>query len=155
MGGPASIRPRRASAADLAYEALKQHGEAMSYKDLIQVILASNEFAAEDVGRLKAQIHTEINLDSRFDHQGGGLWGLREWSYRGGKVITVKTERPAARPPSRTRLLLEDEFGDGDVLDDVADDDSDGDGDDDMLDDPIQAAVADDGDDAETGDDWD
>lgn len=153
MGGPASIRPRRASAADLAYDALKQHGEAMHYKDLIQVILASNEFAAEDVGRLKAQIHTEINLDSRFDHQGGGQWALREWSYRGGKVITIKTDRPAARPPSRTRLVLEDEFGAGDASDDATEDDADSE--EDVLDDPIQADDADDGDDAgDGGDDW-
>lgn len=154
MGGPASIRPKRASATDLAYEALKKHGEAMHYKDLIQVILESNDVPRENVGRFMAQVHTEINLDSRFDHKGGGQWALREWSYRGGKVITVKTERPTARPVSKTRLLLEEEFGANDDIDDDVDVDSDSD--DDTIDDGLQADDGDDGDDAvDTGDDWD
>lgn len=153
MAGPASIRPRKVAATDLAYEALKKHGEAMHYKDLIQVILASSDVPRENVGRFMAQVHTEINLDSRFDHQGGGQWALREWSYRGGKVITVKTERPAARTVSKTRLLLEEEFG-ASAIDADGDDDAETDSDEDALD---ETGQADDGigEDADSGDDWD
>lgn len=106
MEGSASARGRE-SATDLAYNILRSHGQAMYYKDLINEIIGLRLKEGENPGRLMAQIHTEINLDSRFHHQGGGQWGLREWSHKGGRVINSKPERTSKRQPSPFRLFEE------------------------------------------------
>ncbi len=103
---------RELSATDLAYDILKSHGQAMYYKDLINEILGLQVYGGENVARLIAQIHTEINLDSRFQHKGGGQWGLREWTFKGGRVVNIKPER--AQPKKQVnplRLYEEDNEG--------------------------------------------
>jgi len=73
-------------AVDLAYRILVNHGQPMYYKDLIEEVIKvksqSPGFAARGVApaRLMAEIHTEINMDNRFQHFGNGLWGLRRWA---------------------------------------------------------------------------
>lgn len=111
----ASARPKRElSATDLAHDILKSHGQAMYYKDLIDEILKSKEIQGENRGRLIAQIHTEINLDSRFHHKGQGLWALREWVYKGGRVVALRPEKPAVRPV-RPRFYDEEEDPDAEL----------------------------------------
>ena len=102
-GSQTAVTPARdMSATDLAYAILKNSGKAMYYKDLIDKILQTKSIAVENQGRIIAQIHTEINLDSRFFHKGQGEWGLRDWApkttVRGakagaGKVARAKTPR--------------------------------------------------------------
>lgn len=88
VGIPHEMRPDMA-VTDLAYAILKKGGQAMHFKDLISAVMAVKSLNQANSGRLIAQMHTEINLDSRFVHQGGGEWGLREWQK--GKVVRIST----------------------------------------------------------------
>lgn len=122
MGCPEELRPDM-SVTDLAYCILKNRGKPLHFKELINEILQVKALPQESPGRLAAQIHTEINLDSRFLHQGGGEWGLRDWQPKAGtKVVRIRTTTSV---PSRQRpeLLPDDEF--------EADSDEDGSEDDD------------------------
>lgn len=89
------------SVTDLAYFILKNRGQSIHFKELITEIMRVKSISQENPGRLIAQMHTEINLDSRFLHQGSGEWGLREWQPRNAKVIKIRSEPAAA--PSRNR----------------------------------------------------
>lgn len=109
MGCPDELRPDM-SVTDIAYVILKRRGKATHFKELIDEILKVKPMGQENPGRLLAQIHTEINLDSRFIHLGNGEWGLRDWQPKGGtKVIRIRTTpAPVSRP--RPELLPEDEY---------------------------------------------
>lgn len=103
MGCPEDLRPDM-SVTDLAYRILKARGAVINFKELINEVLAIKPIAGENRGKMIAQINTEINLDSRFIHQGQGVWGLRDWQPKGGtKVVRL---RPASAQPSRTRAEL-------------------------------------------------
>ncbi|HHW98657.1 MAG TPA: DNA-directed RNA polymerase subunit delta [Firmicutes bacterium] len=68
------------SVTDVAYQILREHKAPMHYRELI---IAALERMGEDTaipGARLAQIHTEINLDSRFDFLGKGMWGLQAWT---------------------------------------------------------------------------
>jgi DNA-directed RNA polymerase subunit delta len=67
--------------ADAAYEVLRQHGQPMDVQDLLDETLARLGHDREP--RKAAQIYTEINLDPRFQHREGTMWGLTEWQPRG------------------------------------------------------------------------
>lgn len=113
MGLPHEMRPDM-SVTDLAYFILKNRGQAIHFKELITEIMRVKAISQENPGRLIAQMHTEINLDSRFLHQGSGEWGLREWQPKNAKVVKIRPEPAAA--PSRGRPGLradeeDDEFG--------------------------------------------
>ncbi|MEW8976925.1 MAG: DNA-directed RNA polymerase subunit delta [Symbiobacterium sp.] len=94
------------SVTDLAYTILKKHGKPMHFKQLISEVMQVKAIHQENPGRLIAQMHTEINLDSRFIHQGGGEWGLREWQPKSAKVRT----RPESGQDADEAVLDEDEL---------------------------------------------
>jgi len=94
------------SVTDLAYTILKKHGKPMHFKQLISEVMQVKAIHQENPGRLIAQMHTEINLDSRFIHQGGGEWGLREWQPKSAKVRT----RPDSGQDADEAVLDEDEL---------------------------------------------
>ncbi len=113
MGCPADLRPDM-TVTDLAYAILKNRSKSMHFKELINEILKVKAIPQDNPGRMIAQIHTEINLDARFNHQGGGEWGLREWQKQSGtKVVRIRT---GGATPTRIRPELlpddEDEFSD-------------------------------------------
>lgn len=100
-----------ASVTDLAYSILKSNGQAMHYRDLINEILRTKTIAGENRGRIIAQIHTEINLDSRFFHKGQGQWGLRDWVPRhAARIVQIRETEPSPRLDRLARI-----FGDLDV----------------------------------------
>jgi len=94
------------SVTDLAFTILKKHGKPMHFKELITAVMQVKAINQENPGRLIAQMHTEINLDSRFIHQGGGEWGLREWQPKTAKVVRI---RPDGSPSHTSRTVLSDE----------------------------------------------
>lgn len=103
------------SVTDLAFTILKNYGKPMHFKQLISEVMRVKAIHQDNPGRLIAQMHTEINLDSRFIHHGNGEWGLREWQPKTSKVVKIRPENPAPAP-SRSRAALqpdaeEDEFG--------------------------------------------
>ena len=87
------------SAVDLAYKILNDAGKEnpLNYKDLILDILSRQNKS------------TLINMDSRFQHLGNGVWGLTEWN-----PPEVKRTRSTARTATakttsrRTSALLEE-----------------------------------------------
>lgn len=111
MGVPHEMRPDM-SVTDLAFYILKNRGQSLHFKELIAEIMRVKAISQENPGRLIAQMHTEINLDSRFLHQGSGEWGLREWLPKSAKVLKIRPETPA--PPARRPSLRADEDDDDD-----------------------------------------
>lgn len=108
---------------DLAYYILKCQGRAIHFKELMAEIVRIKEWNPENSGRLLAQIHTEINLDSRFQHFGNGEWGLRDWHPRSAKVVRIRPETQAVAPRSKRRLAEDFDIDDED-LDADADEDA-------------------------------
>lgn len=103
------------SVTDLAFTILKNYGKPMHFKQLISEVMRVKAISQENPGRLIAQMHTEINLDSRFIHHGNGEWGLRDWQPKSTKVVKIRPETTSPAP-SRNRGALspdadEDEFG--------------------------------------------
>lgn len=64
---------------EIAYQILFSSGKAIYFRDLISKILTTN--GSQPVSRSQAitEIHTQINMDSRFIYYGQGMWGLAEW----------------------------------------------------------------------------
>lgn len=121
MGVPHELRPDM-SVTDLAYSILKNRGTAVSFKELIAEIMRVKAMGAENRGRLAAQIHTEINLDSRFLHQGGGEWGLRDWLPRSAKVVRMRSSTSASGR-QRSNAARDDFDEDDERFEDERDDD--------------------------------
>ena len=109
MGSPMELKPDM-SVTDLAFTILKRHGRPMHFKQLISEVMQVKAINQENPGRLIAQMHTEINLDSRFIHQGGGEWGLREWQPKTNRVIHIKSDGTAGRVTRPPLRLEEDEL---------------------------------------------
>lgn len=133
MGIPHEMRPDM-SVTDLAFYILKNRGQSVHFKELISEIMRVKAISQENPGRLIAQMHTEINLDSRFMHQGNGEWGLREWLPKGSKVVKIRPEAPAAAGRGRPELRADDEedeeYDDFEAEEELEDDDTADDSDD-------------------------
>lgn len=99
------------SVTDLAFTILKNYGKPMHFKQLISEVMRVKGINQENPGRLLAQMHTEISLDSRFIHHGNGEWGLRDWQPKA-KVVKIRPETTPAPAKRRGGLRLdeEDEF---------------------------------------------
>lgn len=65
---------------DSAYQVLKTTGHPLYYRDLIDQAIAAKGGPARASAQVIADVHTRINLDSRFVHTGKSMWGLNEWS---------------------------------------------------------------------------
>lgn len=94
---------------DIAFCILKNRGQAIHFKELIAEVMRVKAINQDNPGRLIAQMHTEINLDSRFLHQGSGEWGLREWTIKGGKVVKIRPESTPSNGRSRAAHRDEEE----------------------------------------------
>jgi DNA-directed RNA polymerase subunit delta len=105
MGCPNEMRPDM-SVTDIAFCILKNRGKVLHFKELIAEVMRVKGINQENPGRLIAQMHTEISLDSRFIHHGNGEWGLREWQPKSAKVVKIRPESPA---PVRGRASLRDD----------------------------------------------
>lgn len=67
------------SEADIAYQILRQAGSPMHFKELINKVLEEMGGPVYSRGQAMSEVHTQINIDSRFIHMGKGMWGLAEW----------------------------------------------------------------------------
>ncbi|NLW17005.1 MAG: DNA-directed RNA polymerase subunit delta [Firmicutes bacterium] len=105
------------SVTDVAYQILREHKEPMHYRELI---MAALERMGEDTaisGAKLAQIHTEINLDSRFEFLGKGMWGLQAWTSK--PASRIADEGPSERryQPKASDYLWDEEEEDEDFDD--------------------------------------
>ncbi len=99
------------SEADIAYQILAQAGEGRHYRDLILEVIDKKRKPVQSEARAISEVYTIINMDSRFHHIGGGIWGLTEWNpqetkrpHASGGSISSPSSRPSAR---RREKLLE------------------------------------------------
>jgi DNA-directed RNA polymerase subunit delta len=65
------------SEVDVAYHILKQAGQPVYFRELIEEVLRIKPVGSENWSRTAAAIYTQLNLDTRFSYQGKGKWGLR------------------------------------------------------------------------------
>ncbi|PKM87035.1 MAG: DNA-directed RNA polymerase subunit delta [Firmicutes bacterium HGW-Firmicutes-12] len=72
------INPKKAEN-DLAYQILKNNGQGLSFRELMQQICTMKSISYDNP-QLMAAVHTQINLDNRFIFLGQGNWGLKEWT---------------------------------------------------------------------------
>lgn len=70
---------REVAMVDLAYDILREQGEAMLFRDLLEKIVQLKGFSDEETNHYIAQLYTEINIDGRFVCVGKSLWGLKQW----------------------------------------------------------------------------
>lgn len=69
------------SEVDLAYQILSEAGKEnpIYFKKLIRQIIAKKNKVVQNEAAAISEIYTMINMDSRFQHAGDGLWGLTDW----------------------------------------------------------------------------
>lgn len=89
---------------DLAYQVLYENGQVMYFRDLIKTVLSIKKECVHAIAHSMAEVHTQINMDTRFVHMGKGMWGLTEWVPQRG-VARHTEEMAAAEEGSETSLL--------------------------------------------------
>jgi len=69
------------SEVDIAYKLLSRAGKEHPtyFKDLIREIISIQGKVVQNEAAAISEIYTMINMDSRFQHIGDGLWGLTDW----------------------------------------------------------------------------
>lgn len=99
---------RVVSDVDLAYQILADKGSAMYFRDLISKVLEDKGKPVHSLAHAMAEVHTQINMDSRFIHVGKGSWGLAEWMpQRGAKYLEETAATASDANLRRERLLAE------------------------------------------------
>ena len=68
------------SETDIAYDILSKKGEPVYYKDLVTEVIKKKAKPVQSMSRAISEVYTQINMDSRFHHMGGSMWGLTEWN---------------------------------------------------------------------------
>ncbi|MGI6649430.1 MAG: DNA-directed RNA polymerase subunit delta [Bacillota bacterium] len=77
MRGDREINLAKMSEVDLAYHILKQRGQPVYFRELIEEILRIKSVGPDNWSKAAAAIYTRLNLDTRFSYQGQGKWSLR------------------------------------------------------------------------------
>ena len=67
------------SGPDIAYRILKENKTDIYFRDLLTAVLAEKKVPSYMMTPAMAELHTQINMDSRFAFKGKGFWGLTEW----------------------------------------------------------------------------
>ena len=69
------------SEVDVAYQILSESGKEnpLYFKKLIREVIARKNKTVQNEAAAISEIYTMINMDSRFQHIGDGLWGLADW----------------------------------------------------------------------------
>ncbi len=86
---------------DSAYQVLKAAGHPLYYRELIDQAIALKGGTTRASAYTIADVHTRINLDSRFIHTGKSMWGLNEWSPQ--RISSHEAEEPTAAPQDTQR----------------------------------------------------
>ena len=69
------------SEVDIAYQILSESGKEnpLYFKKLILEVIRRQNKTVQNEAAAISEIYTMINMDSRFQHIGDGLWGLTDW----------------------------------------------------------------------------
>ncbi|MDI3327793.1 MAG: DNA-directed RNA polymerase subunit delta [Alicyclobacillaceae bacterium] len=93
---------------DLAYEVLRQGGTPVHYRDLLADVAQLKGLSDEELEEIVARLYTDINVDGRFLHLGGNVWGLKRW---------YPTDKTADRAMGQKAAVRDDEDEDDLLLD--------------------------------------
>lgn len=88
------------SEVDIAYYVLTQHGKTMYYKDLVLDVIEKKHKPVQSLSAAISEVYTLINMDSRFQYEGDGQWGLTEWNP---PVVKRHSSRSGGRSKAATR----------------------------------------------------
>lgn len=91
---------------ELALAILQQNNQPMYFRDLISQVLETKTGRAYSLAQAMAEIHTQINLDSRFAYLGKGMWGLSGWTPQQGVRDTEQLPAAMAATNMRREKLL-------------------------------------------------
>lgn len=96
---------------DVAYHILSEKGEPCYYKDLVLEVIEKKAKPVQSLSRAISEVYTLINMDSRFQYVGKGLWGLTEWhppeQKRSHGGASAAAASGAAKSTRRREKLLE------------------------------------------------
>ena len=87
------------SGVDLAYRILKERKTDLYFRDLLTEVVTAKMVPSYLKKQAMAELHTQINMDSRFTFKGKGYWGLTEW---------VPVQRTAGRPEESVSAVLDE-----------------------------------------------
>ncbi len=93
----------KSSETDIAYYILSKKGEPIYYKDLVTEVIKKKAKPVQSLSRAIAEVYTQINMDSRFHHMGGSMWGLTEWTPPDTKKSSAPAGSSAANTTKSTR----------------------------------------------------
>lgn len=99
-------KAKQMSEVDLAYQVLAERGSALYFRDLITKVLEVKERPIHSIAHAMAEVHTQINMDSRFVHKGKGMWGLAEWLPQRGVRSVEETAATVSDISLRREKLL-------------------------------------------------
>ena len=68
------------SGVDMAYAILKERKTDLYFRDLLTEVLTARQVPSYLMKQAMAELHTQVNMDSRFSFKGKGFWGLTEWA---------------------------------------------------------------------------
>ncbi len=101
----------KSSETDVAYYILSKKGAPIYYKDLITEVIKKKAKPVQSLSHAIAEVYTQINMDSRFHHMGGSMWGLTEWNppdtKKSGSSSGASSSTAAAKSTRRREKLLE------------------------------------------------
>lgn len=93
---------------EAAISILRQAGKAMYFRDLINEVFEVRGIRTRSAAQAMAEVHTQINMDSRFVHLGKGMWGLVEWvPQRGSKQVDEPAVADSVDSTRREKLFAE------------------------------------------------
>lgn len=95
---------------DIAYRILKESGEAIYFRELINQVLEIKARPIHSISYAISEIHTQINMDSRFVHLGKGMWGLADWSPQNSRRASGDDAATTAVPAAKRRERLLEEI---------------------------------------------
>ena len=101
---------KQVSEVEFAYKILQKIGKAMYFRELITEALELKGRKIHSLPHAIAEVHTQINLDSRFVHMGKGMWGIVEWSPQqlSGRSSADKDENVKSSSTVRRQKLFEE-----------------------------------------------
>jgi DNA-directed RNA polymerase subunit delta len=97
------------SEAEVAYQVLRQHKSPMHYRDLVVAIRERLGYDEANPGPSTAQIHTEINLDSRLSYLGNGMWGLASWAPRSQQIASGSEPSERSYQPKQADYIWDED----------------------------------------------
>ena len=91
------------SALDMAYQLLKEGKQELYFRDMLKTVLSAQGIPAHSMTQAMAELHTQVNMDSRFAYRGQGKWGLTEW-IPPQRTVRVSEEKSSALPDEEVQI---------------------------------------------------